>query len=191
MEGEVAKLVAALPDTENAGACICDFETFKEAYRVQRGVQARYGLPVFLAIMTVAPGQDAEPDETSHDGGSAGRAHPHEPAPVRCGRPLYRDAVCHHAVRQCRRDRVQPAGTHQGRRSTACPPMAVTCSATACTCPKSSPTAAVPAASAAKNSKIFPPSRKKVSRLGGFFLIFYTFHNLLPKIFYKKSKKTV
>ena len=65
MEGEVAKLVAALPDTENAGACICDFETFKEAYRVQRGVQARYGLPVFLAIMTVAPGQDAEPDETS------------------------------------------------------------------------------------------------------------------------------
>ena len=65
MEGEVAKLVAVLPDTENAGACICDFETFKEAYRVQRGVQARYGLPVFLAIMTVAPGQDAEPDETS------------------------------------------------------------------------------------------------------------------------------
>lgn len=47
------------------------------------------------------------------------------------------------------------------------------------------------AASAAKNSKIFPPSRKKVSRLGGFFLIFYTFHNLLPKIFYKKSEKTV
>lgn len=65
MEGEVAKLMAVLPDTENAGACICDFETFKEAYRVQRGVQARYGLPVFLAIMTVAPGQDAEPDETS------------------------------------------------------------------------------------------------------------------------------
>lgn len=65
MEGEVAKLVAALPDTENIGACICDFETFKGIYRVQRGVQARYGLPVFLAIMTVAPGQDAEPDETS------------------------------------------------------------------------------------------------------------------------------
>ncbi|MFR6664327.1 MAG: hypothetical protein ACLURG_14195 [Gemmiger sp.] len=30
-----------------------------------RGVQARYGLPVFLAIVTVAPGQNAEPAETA------------------------------------------------------------------------------------------------------------------------------
>ena len=65
MESEVSKLVAALPDTENTGACLCDFETFKEVYRVERGVQVRYGLPVFLAILTVAPGQNAEPTETT------------------------------------------------------------------------------------------------------------------------------
>ena len=65
MESELSRLTAALPDTENTGACLCDFETFKEAYRVLRGVQARYGLPVFLAIVTVAPGQNAEPAETA------------------------------------------------------------------------------------------------------------------------------
>ena len=65
MESELSRLTAALPDTENTGACICDFETFKETYRVLRGVQARYGLPVFLAIVTVAPGQNAEPAETA------------------------------------------------------------------------------------------------------------------------------
>ena len=65
MESELSRLTAALPDTENTGACLCDFETFKETYRVLRGVQARYGLPVFLAIVTVAPGQNAEPAETA------------------------------------------------------------------------------------------------------------------------------
>ena len=65
MESELSRLTAALPDTENTGACLCDFETVKEAYRVLRGVQARYGLPVFLAIVTVAPGQNAEPAETA------------------------------------------------------------------------------------------------------------------------------
>lgn len=65
MEGEVAKLLTVLPDTENTGACVCDFDTFKEIYRVARGVQVRYSLPVFLAILTMAPGQDADPDETA------------------------------------------------------------------------------------------------------------------------------
>lgn len=64
-ESEVSRLVDALPDTEDTGACVCDFETFKEIYRVQRGVQVRYSLPVFLAIITVAPGQNADPAETS------------------------------------------------------------------------------------------------------------------------------
>lgn len=65
MESEVSKLISALPDTENTGACICDFETFKEIYRVQRGVQVRYGLQVFLAILTVAPSQNTDAAETS------------------------------------------------------------------------------------------------------------------------------
>lgn len=65
MESEVSKLLSALPDTENTGACICDFETFKEIYRVQRGVQARYGLQVFLAILTVAPSQNTDAAETA------------------------------------------------------------------------------------------------------------------------------
>lgn len=65
MESEVSKLISALPDTEDTGACICDFETFKEIYRVQRGVQVRYGLQVFLAILTVAPSQNTDAAETS------------------------------------------------------------------------------------------------------------------------------
>ena len=65
MESDVSKLISALPDTENTGACICDFETFKEIYRVQRGVQARYGLQVFLAILTVAPSQNTDAAETA------------------------------------------------------------------------------------------------------------------------------
>ena len=65
MEGEVSKLISALPDTEDTGACICDFETFKEIYRVQRGVQVRYGLQVFLAILTVAPSQNTDAAETA------------------------------------------------------------------------------------------------------------------------------
>lgn len=64
MESEVSKLISALPDTEDTGACICDFETFKEIYRVQRGVQVRYGLQVFLAILTVAPSQNTDAAET-------------------------------------------------------------------------------------------------------------------------------
>ena len=59
MESEVSKLISALPDTEDTGACICDFETFKEIYRVQRGVQ------VFLAILTVAPSQNTDAAETA------------------------------------------------------------------------------------------------------------------------------
>lgn len=65
MESEVSKLISALPDTEDTGACICDFETFKEIYRVQRGVQVRYGLQVFLAILTVAPSQNTDAAETA------------------------------------------------------------------------------------------------------------------------------
>ena len=65
MESDVSKLISALPDTENTGACICDFETFKEIYRVQRGVQARYGLQVFLAILTMAPSQNTDAAETA------------------------------------------------------------------------------------------------------------------------------
>ena len=65
MESEVSKLISALPDTDNTGACICDFETFKEIYRVQRGVQVRYGLQVFLAILTVAPSQNTDAAETA------------------------------------------------------------------------------------------------------------------------------
>lgn len=65
MESEVSKLISALPDTEDTGACICDFETLKEIYRVQRGVQVRYGLQVFLAILTVAPSQNTDAAETA------------------------------------------------------------------------------------------------------------------------------
>ena len=146
MEGEVSKLISALPDTEDTGACICDFETFKEIYRVQRGVQVRYGLQVFLAILTVAPGQNTDAAETCSDGGAAGRSDPHESAPVRCGRPLHRYAVCRYAERQHRRERAPARWSASRPRSTASLPMAATCSAIASMFPRPRPTAGASAA---------------------------------------------
>lgn len=114
MESEVSKLISALPDTEDTGACICDFETFKEIYRT-----ARRAGPLRSAGIPGDPDRGSQPEHRCcrdrSDGGAAGRSDPHESAPVRCGRPLHRYAVCCYAERQYRRERHRPAGAHQGR----------------------------------------------------------------------------
>ena len=109
MESEISKLISALPDTEDTGACICDFETFK----------ARRAGPLRSAGIPGDPDRGSQPEHRCcrdrSDGGAAGRSDPHESAPVRCGRPLHRYAVCCYAERQHRRERHWPAGAHQGR----------------------------------------------------------------------------
>ena len=167
MEGEVAKLVAALPDTENAGACICDFETFKEAYRVQRGVG-----PLRPAGV---PG--------NHDGGPrSGCRNPTRP-------PRWWTSWASSSTRALRQCDVAARYTETQYVIMLCGSAAETGSSPlerikGVVLPRArswplpaqlqpvrarsqSPTAAVPAASAAKTVKYFRPAAK-VSRLGGF-----------------------
>lgn len=63
MEADMARLTALLPDEETEGAMICSFEIFGEIYRMQRGLQAQYGVPIFLALLTVTPTRTADPAE--------------------------------------------------------------------------------------------------------------------------------
>ena len=64
MEADMQRLTALLPDGEAEGAMTCSFETFGEIYRMQRGLQAQYGVPIFLALFTVTPPRGHDPDET-------------------------------------------------------------------------------------------------------------------------------
>ena len=42
----------------------CSFENFRQIYHLQRGVQSRFGVPVYLALLTMSPAQNADPAET-------------------------------------------------------------------------------------------------------------------------------
>lgn len=64
MENDMARLITALPDQEADGAMLCSFETFGEIYRMQRGLQAQYGVPIFLALLTLTPTRSADAGET-------------------------------------------------------------------------------------------------------------------------------
>ena len=64
MENDMARLITALPDQETDGAMLCSFETFGEIYRMQRGLQAQYGVPIFLALLTLTPTRSADAGET-------------------------------------------------------------------------------------------------------------------------------
>lgn len=66
MEAEMKRLVSALPGETATGAMICSFETFGQIYRMQRGIQAQYNVPVFLLLVTVVPVQVQDPEETEH-----------------------------------------------------------------------------------------------------------------------------
>ena len=58
-EAEIEKVTKYLPTAKDLeGAFVCSFDTFKDIYRVQRCVQVRYGLPIFLALVNVRPNHD-------------------------------------------------------------------------------------------------------------------------------------
>lgn len=64
LESDMARLIADLPDGDEDGAMLCSFETFGEIYRMQRGLQAQYGVPIFLALLTITPPQGATAEQT-------------------------------------------------------------------------------------------------------------------------------
>ena len=111
LENDISRLAEELSADDTPGAAYCSFENFRQIYHLQRGVQSRFGVPVYLALLTMSPAQNADPAET----GAAGRADPQEPAPVRRHGPLQREPVCAAYQRQQqRRERQHPAGAHQG-----------------------------------------------------------------------------
>ncbi len=83
MESKLSRLTAApCPTPKTPAPASATLKPLRETYRVLRGVQARYGLPVFLAIVTVAPGQNAEPAETATMVEQLGELIHHHAAPV-------------------------------------------------------------------------------------------------------------
>ena len=64
LENDVAHLTQDLPDDATPGAVLCTFDNFRQIYHLQRGVQARYGVPVYLALITMSPASNADPKET-------------------------------------------------------------------------------------------------------------------------------
>lgn len=63
MENEMKRLMAALPPHSGQGAILCSFETFGQIYRMQRGIQAQYHVPVFLLLVTMVPVQAPDAEE--------------------------------------------------------------------------------------------------------------------------------
>lgn len=64
MENDMARLMAELPRDNTEGAMICSFETFGQIYRMQRGIQVQYHVPVFLVLVTIVPVQAQDSAET-------------------------------------------------------------------------------------------------------------------------------
>ena len=64
LENDITRLAEELPADDTPGAVYCTFETFRQIYHLQRGVQARFGIPVYLALLTVTPAQNTDPEET-------------------------------------------------------------------------------------------------------------------------------
>lgn len=73
MQNDMQRLIAQLPGEAEEGAMICPFETFGEIYRMQRGMQAQYGVPVFLALLTVMPAPTARQEEAERMMNELGR----------------------------------------------------------------------------------------------------------------------
>ena len=63
LENDITRLAEELPADDTPGAVYCTFETFRQIYHLQRGVQARFGIPVYLALLTVTPAQNTDPEE--------------------------------------------------------------------------------------------------------------------------------
>ena len=64
LENDISRLAEELPADDTPGAVYCSFENFCQIYHLQRGVQSRFGVPVYLALLTMSPAQNADPAET-------------------------------------------------------------------------------------------------------------------------------
>ena len=64
LENDISRLAEELPADDTPGAVYCSFENFRQIYHLQRGVQSRFGVPVYLALLTMSPAQNADPAET-------------------------------------------------------------------------------------------------------------------------------
>lgn len=64
LENDISRLAEELPADDTIGAVYCTFENFRQIYHLQRGVQSRFGTPVYLALVTMSPAQNADPTET-------------------------------------------------------------------------------------------------------------------------------
>lgn len=64
LENDISRLAEELSADDTPGAVYCSFENFRQIYHLQRGVQSRFGVPVYLALLTMSPAQNADPAET-------------------------------------------------------------------------------------------------------------------------------
>ena len=64
LENDISRLAEELSADDTPGAAYCSFENFRQIYHLQRGVQSRFGVPVYLALLTMSPAQNADPAET-------------------------------------------------------------------------------------------------------------------------------
>lgn len=64
LENDISHLAEELSADDIPGAAYCSFENFRQIYHLQRGVQSRFGVPVYLALLTMSPAQNADPAET-------------------------------------------------------------------------------------------------------------------------------
>ena len=55
LDEDLRALVRDLPADTETGAVMCSFDEFCTAYRVARGMQARHGEPLFLALIRITP----------------------------------------------------------------------------------------------------------------------------------------
>ena len=65
LENDISRLAEELSADDTPGAAYCSFENFRQIYHLQRGVQSRFGVPVYLALLTMSPAQNADPAETN------------------------------------------------------------------------------------------------------------------------------
>lgn len=65
LETEITHLAEELAEDEGTGAVFCTYENFRQIYQLQRGVQSRYGIPIYLALVTMTPAQNNDPAENN------------------------------------------------------------------------------------------------------------------------------
>ena len=68
MESEVEKLQKNMEADEGiTTAFVCDIETFKDVYRLQRRLLARTGETMYLSLLTLGYAKDIKADELKHE----------------------------------------------------------------------------------------------------------------------------